>query len=279
MNKISVKKSTLAVFYTVLIAIAVVQIYPFFWVITSSFKTSEQLASTPAYSLPPQLFLGNYERALQSDLPRYFLNSLIVVVCVLVALVFLSAPTAFALTKLHFKYANKLMSFFLLGMMIPVFTCLIPMFRMYNILGLRNTYWALIIPQVGFGLPMCIYLYKGFMDRIDNSLVEAAKIDGATSWQIFSRIIFPISQNITVTIVTFNFIYIWNEFVYANTFMTKNIMKTLPIGLNDFVGQMGMVDWGTTFAAITISIIPTLIIYFILNKQVIAGMTAGAVKQ
>lgn len=278
MNKISVKKATMIVFYIILVVIAIIQIYPFFWVVTSSFKDSEELAASPAYSLPQHIFWGNYEQALQSDLPRYFLNSTIVAVCVLTGLIFLGAPAAFAISKIRFRQSEKLMSFFLIGMMIPVFTCLIPMFRIYNSLGLRNTYWALIIPQVGFGLPMCIFLYANFMKRIPDSLVEAAVIDGASPWNVFTTIIFPMSKNITVTVITFNFVNIWNEFTYANTFMTQNKMKTLPIGLNDFVGQMGMVDWGATFSAITLSIMPTLIIYFILNRQVIEGMTSGAVK-
>lgn len=91
-------------------------------------------------------------------------------------------------------------------------------------------------------------------------------------------IIFPMARNSTVTILIYNFVNIWNEFTYANTFMTDSRMKTLPVGLNDFVGEMGKRDWGGTFAAITIAILPTMIIYFILNKQVMAGMAAGAVK-
>lgn len=278
MNKISVKKPVKVIFYIILIGIAIFQIYPFFWVLTSSFKGSEDLAARPAYTLPEKLYFGNYERALQSDLPRYFMNSVIVVVAVLLGLVILAAPAAFVISKIRFKQSQKLMSFFLFGMMIPVFTCLIPMFRVYNTLGLRNTYWALILPQIGFGLPMCIYLYANFMKRIPDSLVEAAAIDGASPWKIFTKIIVPMSKNVTVTVLTFNFVNIWNEFTYANTFMTKNDMKTLPIGLNDYAGQMGMVDWGATFAAITIAIVPTLIVYFILNRQVIDGMTSGAVK-
>ncbi|MFV0362609.1 MAG: carbohydrate ABC transporter permease [Suipraeoptans sp.] len=278
MNKISVKKPTKVLFYIVLIGIALFQIYPFFGVLTSSFKGSEDLAARPAYTLPKQLYFGNYERAFQSDLPRYFLNSIIVAVVVLIGLIILAAPAAFAISKIRFKQSKKMMSFFLFGMMIPVFTCLIPMFRIYNTLGLRNTYWALILPQVGFGLPMCIYLYVNFIQRIPDSLLESASIDGASLWKIFTKIIVPMSKNVTITVLTFNFVNIWNEFTYANTFMTKNEMKTLPIGLNDFAGQMGMIDWGATFAAITIAIVPTLSIYFILNRQVIDGMTAGAVK-
>ena len=275
---INVKKPVKILFYFVLVAVAVIQIYPFFWVITSSLKTGEQLASLPSYSLPPQLYLGNYERALNSSLMRYFLNSAIVAVLVLFALVAFAAPAAFAVSKIQFRQAECVMSFFLFGMMIPVFTCLIPMFRIYNMVGIRNTYWALIIPQVGFGLPMCIFLYRNFMQRIPDSLIEAAEIDGASAWYVFRNIVFPMSKNVTVTVITYNFIYVWNEFTYANTFMTKNEMKTLPVGLNDFIGQMGMVDWGSTFAAITLTIIPTMVVYFILNRHVIDGMTAGAMK-
>lgn len=278
MDKVAVKKSTMALFYFVLLVIALIQVYPLFWVITSSFKTGEQLAAMPAYSLPRQLFIGNYQHALESDLIRYFFNSTVVAALVMVCLVVLSSLAAFAISSIRFKQSDKLMSFFLFGLMIPVFTCLIPMFRIYNQIGIRNTYWALIVPQVGFGLPMCIYLYKNFMQRISFSLIEAAAIDGASTWYVFMRIIFPMSKNTTVTILTFNFIYVWNEFTYANTFMTKNAMKTLPIGLNDFIGQMGMVDWGATFAAIVLSILPTLLIYFLLNRQVIEGMSAGAIK-
>lgn len=277
MRIIGMNKKTMAFFYVVLIVIALVQIYPFFWVALSSFKPASDLAR-PAYLLPSEMYLGNYVKALSGRLPRYFSNSIIIAVCVLVGLVALGSPAGYALSKMRFRYAEQVTSFFLFGMMIPSFACLIPMFRMYNILGLRNTYWALIIPQVGFGLPLCIFLYRSFMSRIPDSLTEAAAIDGATNWYIFRSIVFPMSKNVTMTTLTYNFIGVWNEFTYANTFMSTAEMKTLPIGLNDFVGEMGMVDWGGTFAAITLSILPTLILYVFLNKQVIAGMTAGAVK-
>lgn len=271
------RKPVRVLFFMVLLAVALVQIYPFFWVITSSFKTDADLAKA-AYLLPSKIYMGHYQQALQSDLMRYFFNSFSVAVGVLVSLIALGAPAGYALSKMRFHYAEKVMTFFLLGMMIPSFACLIPMFQFYNALGLRNTYWALIIPQVGFGLPVCIFLYKNFMSRIPDSLTDAAAIDGASHWYIFMNIIFPMSKNITVTILTFNFVYVWNEFTYANTFMSAGKMKTLPVGLSDFVGEMGGVDWGATFATITLSMLPTLIIYAVLNKQVIEGMTAGAVK-
>lgn len=266
-------------FYGILIVILVIQIYPMFWVLTSSFKTAEDVAYNAPYTMPTGFYLGNYCKALfRSNLTRYFLNSVIVASGVLFGIVALGAPAAYAISKIKFKHSERLLTYFLLGMMIPIFACLVPMFQIYNAVGLRNTYLSLILPQIGFSLPMCIYLYTGFMKFVPDSLIEAASMDGATSFQVFLRIMFPMAKNSTITIIIYNFVSIWNEFTYANTFMTKNVMKTLPVGLNDFVGEMGRRDWGATFAAIVLAILPTLVIYFILNKNVMEGMAAGAVK-
>lgn len=266
-------------FYTIIILVVIVTCYPVFWVLMQSLKTGAELSGNPPYTMPGSLYFGNYIKAFTaSKLVRYFTNSTVVAVSVLLLLVAVGSPAAFAISKIRFRMAEPMMSFFLLGMMIPLFICLIPMFQIYNALNLRNTYISLILPQVGFGLPMCIYLYVSFMRYVPNSLVEAAMIDGASSWQVFIRVIFPMAKNSTITILIFNFVSVWNEFTYANTFMTKGDMKTLPVGLNDFVGEMGSRDWGATFAAIIVAVLPTLIIYFFLNKSVMEGMAAGAVK-
>lgn len=279
MQRLTTSKWLRILFYIFLIVVLVIQTYPMFWVLMSSFKTKDDMAFLEAYSMPSSLYLGNYITALfESNLIRYFLNSVIVAVGTLVGIVILSAPAAYAISKIQFKQNERLLSFFLLGMMIPIFACLIPMFQIYNAVGLRNTYLSLILPQIGFSLPMAIYLYTGFMKFVPNSLLEAATIDGANSFQIFSKIMFPMAKNSTITIIIYNFVNILNEFTYANTFMTKGIMKTLPVGLNDFVGEMGRRDWGGTFAAIVLAILPTLIIYFFLNKNVMEGMAAGAIK-
>ena len=278
-SSLAISRPVKAVLYTVIILCVVVTSYPVFWVVMSSLKTAQETASTPPYALPGAFYLGNYITALtQSNLPAYYFNSIIVAAFTLLGIVCLGAPAAFAISKLRFRQADKLMNFFLLGIMIPLFVCLIPMFQIYNALGLRNTHFSLILPQVGFCLPMCIYLYVSFMRFVPNSLMEAAMIDGASNFRIFVSIIFPMAKNSTITIVIFNFVNIWNEFTFANTFMTKNTMKTLPVGLNDFVGEMGRRDWGATFAAITLAILPTLIVYFFLNKSVMEGMAAGAIK-
>ena len=267
------------IFYAVILIFVVVQIYPIFWVVCSSLKTPDEMRYTAQYALPSGFYLGNYISAFTiSSIPRYFINSTVVAVLTLIGIVLLGCPVAFVISKVRIKHADALMGFFLFGMMIPIFACLIPMFQIYNSLGLRNTYWALVIPQVGFGLPMCIYLYTGFFKFMPDSLLEAAVIDGAGMGTVFGKIVLPMAKNTTMTVLTYNFVFVWNEFTYANTFISSSDMKTLPVGLNDFVGLFGRVDWGSTFAAIVISILPTLIVYFILNKNIIEGMAAGAVK-
>ena len=268
-----------AVFYVVILIFVMIQVYPIFWVICSSLKTPDEMTYTAQYALPSGFYLGNYISALTiSSIPRYFLNSTVVAVLTLLGIVVLGCPVAFVISKVKVKYANALMAFFLFGMMVPIFSCLVPMFQIYNRIGLRNTYWALVLPQIGFGLPMCIYLYTGFFKFMPDSLLEAAVIDGATMGTTFRKIVVPMAKNTTMTVLTYNFVFVWNEFTYANTFISSSDMKTLPIGLNYFVGQFGRVDWGSTFAAIVISILPTLIVYFILNRNIIEGMAAGAVK-
>ena len=265
--------------YAIIAVFLVVQVYPIAWVVLSSFKTRDELAAQAPFSLPGSLFFGNYVAAFeQADLGRYLLNSTIVVILTIGLTIAVGAPAAFAIEKLRFRGAKIVLGYFLLGIMIPVFVSLLPMFQIFNELGLRNTYWALILPQVGFNLPICIFLYTGFMRYIPDSLMEAAKLDGAGTFRIFARVVFPLSVNTTITIIIFNFIFVWNEFVFANTFMNSAEMKTLPVGLNDYVGLYGKTDFGATYAAIVIAILPTLILYFVLSRRVIEGMAAGAVR-
>mgnify|MGYP001030257688 CR=1 FL=1 len=257
----------------------VVQLLPLVWISIASVKTPAELAGTPMYALPASIDFGNYVRAFAtSPLLKYIGNSALVALLTIVLTVALAAPAAFAIEKLRFPGAQKVLAYFLIGLMIPVFVALLPTFLAFNRIGLRDTYWALILPQVAFNLPMAIYIYTGFMRNIPDTLIEAATIDGASTFRIFRSIILPLSTNATVTIAVFNFMFAWNEFVFANTFLTSPALKTLPVGLQDFVGQYGKTDLGATFAAIVVSIVPTVLLYLFLNRRVIDGMTAGATK-
>lgn len=278
MRKNEVSRPFRIAIMTILIVVALMQVYPIIWVFMSSLKDAEELAAS-SVSLPTSLYLKNYEQVIKgSMIHRAYLNSIIVAVLTLTLDVVLACPFAYALCKLKWKGGERIFNIILLGMMIPNFVCLIPMFRIYVSLNLRNTYISLILPQVGFGLPLSIYMYRSFMSYVPDSLLDAADIDGATSLQKFTMIIVPMVKNATVTILTFKFIYVWNEFTYANTFVSSQKMKTLPISLKDFVGEYGLVDWGPTYAAIVLVIAPTLLLYFMLSKNVIEGMALGSVK-
>ena len=274
------KKIRKILLYLLMTIILAVQIYPIFWIFMTSLKTTDEIQSKSTFALPATFNLQNYVRAIEtSNLGLYFKNSILVLFITIVALVLFSSTAAFALEKMKFRINQGILSFFLLGITIPIHVTLIPLFQVYRDTHLLNTYWALIVPQIGFNLPLSIYLFISFYKFIPNTIMEAAAIDGASIWRIFSHIMLPMSKNCIITVVTMNSIFIWNEFVFANTFISDSNLKTIPIGLFDYIGAKGMVDWGATFSAISIFLLPVLIVYFLLNKGIIAGMTTGAVKE
>ena len=274
------KKIRKILLYLLMTIILAVQIYPIFWIFMTSLKTTDEIQSKSTFALPATFNLQNYVRAIEtSNLGLYFKNSILVLFITIVALVLFSSTAAFALEKMKFRINQGILSFFLLGITIPIHVTLIPLFQVYRDTHLLNTYWALIVPQIGFNLPLSIYLFITFYKFIPNTIMEAAAIDGASIWRIFSYIMLPMSKNCIITVVTMNSICIWNEFVFANTFISDSNLKTIPIGLFDYIGAKGMVDWVATFSAISIFLLPVLIVYFLLNKGIIAGMTTGAVKE
>lgn len=280
MNKGKLGKKIGKLILLILVFIAVlIQIYPLFWIFTSSFKGAAEFSERPAYTLPASFNFENYRTVIfDSNIPRYFLNSTVVAFATLILLSFLGSLAGFALSKMHFKGKNLIFVYLMAGMMVPIFVGLIPIFQMYNLLGLRDTYLSLILPQVGFAIPISMFLYMGFMDYIPNELQESAFIDGASPVRVYAQIMMPMCLNATITVLTFNFISVWNEYTFANTFISAANMRTLPIGLTEFLSGLGMRNWGLTFAAIGISILPTLVIYFFLNDKVIDGMASGAIK-
>ena len=205
---------------------------------------------------------------------KLFCNSMMYTGAILVGQALIVPLTAYCLSRFQF-HGRDLLFFCILVLMILPFQ-MAPSVTVLRWLGIMETPWAVILPMC-FS-PFYIFLLRQFMVGIPNELLEAGAIDGAGNFRIFRQIVFPMAKNSTVTVVIYNFVSIWNEFTYANTFMTKDEMKTLPIGLNAFVGEMGRRDWGATFSAIVIAILPTIIVYFFLNKQVMEGMAAGAVK-
>ena len=272
------KKIVKIVFAVFIILFLIIQIYPVIWLFIASVKPSVELASAP-FALPKLVTFENFVKVLSDGkIGTYMWNSLKVTGISLLLIVVLSATAGYALSKFKVKGTKKIYSFFTFGIMVPVQITLIPLFIFYSDMGILNTSFSLILPQVGFALPLSVMMFVNFYDFVPNELIEASIVDGCSPYRTFLQIVFPLARNTVITIASMYSILIWNDFIFANTFISDTEAKTVALGLKDYVGAFGNVDWGSTFAAIAISIPPPLVSYFALYKWVTAGMTMGATK-
>lgn len=273
------KKKVVKVIFILVIAVFLfIQLYPIAWLFMASVKTSTELGTAP-FALPKALTFVNYSAILEEGkILMYMGNSVKVTFCSIILILLLSATAGYALAKFNFRINKKVYAFFTFGIMIPVQITLIPLFCFYSKMGILNTTMSLVVPQVGFALPLSVMLFVSFYSFVPNELIEAAIMDGCSAYRIFIQIVFPLAKNTVITIASMYTILIWNDFIFANTFISENTAKTVAVGLKDYVGAFGNVDWGRTYAAIAVSIIPPMFIYFVLNKYVTAGMTMGATK-
>jgi len=274
--KKEIKKTTLRV---LIILFLFVEMYPVIWMLMASLKSPGDFAALPAYSLPSKLYLKNFPVAWTTGrMGTFFKNSAITTIVSLFFIVFFSSTASFALTKMKWRGQRLVLMFFLAGIMVPVTIVLLPLFQIYLRLGLLNTYWSLIITYTGFGLALSIFLISSYMKSMPDDIIEAAVIDGCSLYSLFFRIIVPLIKNAMVTVIIIQFFFRWNDLIFSMTFISKTSLKTIQTGLMYFSDEYGSKNWGAIFAAITMGVTPTLLIYIILNKFVIEGMTSGAVK-
>ena len=253
-------------------------VYPLIYTVLNSLKSFEDFSSHPQYSLPKALYFENYTKVFENNFVRYFGNSVLIAVLVVIFTVVFAAMAAVAISKLRFRGQKKMEIFFLLGLMIPYQVALLPLFLTYSKMGILNTYFCLVLPQVAFGLPFSIQLFLAFFSQYDNEVLEAAVMDGCSIERAFISVVLPMCRNIIVTVATLRAIFSWNEYIFSYTFVNTKKMMTVVLGLSSFVGEEGRVDWGPTFAAITVTVIPTLFVYAFLGKHMQAGLNEGAVK-
>lgn len=261
------------------IVVLVLQLYPFLWILQTSLRDNEEFASSNAFSLPRQLTLDNFQRALaDGNIGQNILNSALVTAGACALLVICGMTGAYALQVLGFKGSGVVRGLFLLGIVVPVQVALVPLFIDYSRIGLLDTLPAIMIPLAGFALPMALFLFLSFFGYIPKELYEAASIDGAGPYRVFFRITLPMSVNTIVTVVLVNAIFIWNDFIFANTFILSEGLKTIPLGLQSYIGAMGNTDWTATFAAVSITVTPLLLVFLVLNRAMIYGLESGASK-
>ena len=275
-QRLQVARLTSTILVTVIVAI---QVYPLVWVLLASVKSTREFAGGNPFALPSEFNLDNYARAWQmADLPRYIGNSLVVTVASNFFIVLLGMMAAYAIQVLRFRWSNLALGLFVIGLVVPVQVALVPLFINYSRVGLLDTYPSMIVPLVGFSLPISVYLFASFFQYIPHETYEAASLDGAGPYRVFFQITMPLSVNTIITVVFVNTIFIWNDFIFANTFVLSERLRTIPLGLQNYMGAMGSVDWTATFAAVCVTVTPILLAFLALNRAIIYGIEGGGSK-
>lgn len=261
-----------------LLAIAVIQVFPLFWLLGFSLKDNNEIFGGNIAGLPQNWRFSNYASAFnQANVLQYLLNSILVTAATILITIVLAATAAYAIQRMIWKGRNIAMKGILVGMMVPIHAVLLPLFIVLSKIKLLNTYWALIIPYVAFGLPLAVYLFSSFMVSIPREMEEAAAIDGCNIYKLFFRVMLPLIRPAIATVSIFTFISSWNELMFAVTFINKQEYKTLTVGIMSMVGAY-TTKWGEIGAGLMIATVPTVAIYLLLSDQVQNSLVAGAVK-
>ncbi|WP_438348867.1 carbohydrate ABC transporter permease [Paenibacillus sp. FA6] len=253
-----------------------ISVYPLFWMISYSLKNNNEIFVTNPFGLPTHFRFENYVNAwTQFSLPQYFMNSVIVATVSTLFIVIFSLMFSFAIARLRWKLRESVRIYMIIGMFMPLQVIMIPLAILVKDFHLANTYGALIIPYIAIGLPFSSLIFYGFMREIPLEIEEAACMDGANVYRLFLRIVIPVVTPAIATVIIFQFLNNWNEFMLANILISDDSMKTLPLGLLFFQGQYST-DWGGMGAVMTIASLPMVIVYLFFSEQVERAMTVGS---
>ena len=269
------------VVYTALILIAFVNVFPLFWLITSSFKIGLELARVSL--LPESFTLFNYLRAWTTSFPIYLFNSLKITLISTFFVVMIGAAGAYSLSRFNYRGKDIVSRMVLLGYMFPSILLIVPLFVLFFRTSLVNTHEGLIIAYVAWGLPFAMWLLIAYFNTIPSEIEEAARVDGCGNIGVFFRIMLPLSMPALATISIFSFVHAWNEFLLSLVLISSDALKPLAAGLYPQIGGSGtgsseVYDWGVRMAAGTIVILPALFFFLVFSRQIMGGLTAGAVK-
>ena len=276
--------------YVVLIILAITIIVPIAWVFMASLKENEQFYGSP-WTLPKELHFENFVQAWQeADMGSYMLNSVIVTALGIGLLIIISLPAAYVLARFKFKTSRFWNVLFMAGLFINVNYIVVPIFLMLvdadsflqSTLGhgfFLNNLFILALIYASTALPFTIYLLSGYFKSLAKDYEEAAYVDGAGYFRTMIQVIFPMAKPSIITIILFNFLSFWNEYIISMTMLTKPTLKTLPVGLmNLMAAQKSAVQYGRMYAGLVLVMLPTLILYMCVQKQLTEGMTVGGLK-
>jgi len=272
------KKTTHGVQQLFLLFFAFVQLFPLYWLVTFSFKSNQEIFAGNIIGLPERLRWENYSSALQNgDILLYLFNSVLVTTVTVFLTCFFGAMAAFAITRMKWRFSQTTLNVILLGAMVPLHAVLLPLFIVLNRMGILNSHISLILPYTAFALPLAIFIFAGFLETIPREYEEAACLDGCNIYQVFLVIIMPLLKPALATVGIFTFLSTWNELMFAVTFISERQFRTLTVGMMSFVGQY-YTNWGAVGASLLIAVLPMIVVYIFMSKQIQASFRASGLK-
>ncbi len=264
-------------YYTLMTLASLIFLIPLVWMVLSSFKTQAQIFDSP-FSLPTSIDFGNWSRAWdEGNLGQYAINIIVVTTVSVFAILVFGAMAAFALSRLKFRSRGLLLVVLALGLLLPVQSYFVAQSTILNRLDITDTRWALIIPYIGLGISLSVYLLKAYMDSLPRELFECARMDGCGDVRMFFAIVLPLLKPGLATVGTFSVLAAWNEFLLATLYIQSDDLKTIPVGLVAFTGKYAT-DYPLLFSALSIVTIPMIAIYVVFHRQVIQGITEGTTR-
>jgi raffinose/stachyose/melibiose transport system permease protein len=259
-----------------LLVLAVGTIYPLVWLVLNSLKQSDELFER-SWALPAVWHWENYPKAWGFGLGHFMANSVLVTAVSVVAIVLLSALAAYTLVTRRFAGRGVLHAIILGGLIVPPEVSLFPLFKIMLVLGIYNTYWAMILPDIAYGLPFTVLLLRAYMLLIPPEMAEAARIDGAGMLRCFWSVYLPLARPALAAAALVQGMRVWNEFVFALTFVGRDALRPLTVGLTTF-GDSLHTDWPVLLSGLVISVLPVLTAFLLMQRQFMGGLTAGALK-
>ena len=260
--------------HATLIVATAVAVFPVLWVLVTSFKPTSEAYSS---ALVRDFTVSNYSRVLDSQFPRWFLNSVIIAAFTMLIGIFIAASTGYALSRMRFPGYRPLLWLFLVTQMFPVAILIVPIYTIMARLRLINTYPSLILAYLTVAVPFCAYLLKGYFDTIPVEIDEAGRVDGLSPFGAFWRLALPLARPGLAVTAFYTFLTAWGEVAYASKFMTSEDKYTLAFGMQTYVGQF-KTEWGDLAAASILVTVPALVVFYVVQKYLVSGLTAGGTK-
>lgn len=255
-----------------------VLIFPVLWVVLTSVRPTSELFSSTFQLLSSELTLENYRALLQSGFPKYIRNSLFVSLPATFLSVCVSLLAAYSFSRRNFRFRYPLLILIVFSQLFPFIILITPVYLLFYRLQLVNTYQGLIITYVAITIPFCVYMLLGYLESVPRELDEAAIIDGCSTLEVIARVVLPVAWPGVAATAIYAFVMAWNDFLFALTLMTKDTLRTVPVGLANLFGQY-TTQWDLVMSASVIATLPTLVIFFVLQRQFVSGLAAGAIKQ